>query len=90
MTRAYTASAPAMPGAACRPMPDAAEPPPPASAASVALATAAFAQFKAQCFWSADPNLQINASHIDWVIAGLRENGGHEGYRLAAELQRCR
>ena len=52
------------------------------------LAKRAFKEFSAQCFWSADPNLEIREEHIPFVIRGLRYHGGHKGYRLAAEL--CR
>lgn len=52
------------------------------------LARQAFKEFFAQCFWSSDPNLEIRAEDIPFVIRGLRYHGGHRGYRLAAEL--CR
>lgn len=52
------------------------------------LAQKAFKDFYAQCFWSADPNLEIREENIPFVIRGLRYHGGHLGYRIAAEL--CR
>ena len=52
----------------------------------VALARWAFRQYFAQCFWSADPNLEIREENIPFVIRGLRHYGGHKGYRIAAEL----
>lgn len=52
------------------------------------LARRAFKEFFAQCFWSYDPQLQITEQHIPFIIRELRHNGGHKGYRVAAEL--CR
>jgi len=52
------------------------------------LARQAFKDFFAQCFWSSDPNLEIREEHIPFVIRGLRYYGGHQGYRVAADL--CR
>ena len=50
------------------------------------LARQAFQEFSAQCFWSSDPNLEINEVDIPFVVRGLRLHGGHKGYRIAAEL----
>lgn len=52
------------------------------------LARKAFKEFYAQCFWSADPDHQVVESDLPWIIRNLRENGGHRGYRVVAEL--CR
>ncbi len=59
------------------------------SAAAVALAAQAFCRFHATCFWSADPQLPITPALVPFVVRGLRENGGHAGYRAAAEILRC-
>ena len=54
----------------------------------LALARQAFADFSAQCFWfwKDDPN--ITEETIPLIVRELRLNGGHAGYRVAAEL--CR
>jgi hypothetical protein len=52
------------------------------------LARKAFRDFYAQCFWSADPNLVVEAQHIPFIIRNLRLHGGHKGFRLAAAI--CR
>ncbi len=72
-----------------RATPDAVAQPEPTNAA-VVLAAQAFRRFYASCFWSADPQLLITAESVPFVVRGLRENGGHAGYRAAAEILRCR
>ena len=66
--------------------------PPPKSEADrerrLALARQAFKDYSAQCFWSWNPDLPIQERHIPGIIEGLRQYGGHKGYRLVAEL--CR
>ena len=66
--------------------------PPPADEAArqrrLALAQQAYREFFAQCFWSYREDAEITEEKIPFVISGLRENGGHAGYRIAAEL--CR
>ena len=52
------------------------------------LARRVFKEWSARCFWSSDPNAQINEEDIPFVVRGLRRNGGHEGYRIASDL--CR
>jgi hypothetical protein len=54
----------------------------------LALAQQAFREFFAQCFWSSDPDYQVQERDLPWIIRNLRENGGHRGYRIVAEL--CR
>jgi hypothetical protein len=54
----------------------------------VDLAQQAYRAFHARCFWSYREDAVITESKIPFVIRGLREHGGSEGYRLAAEL--CR
>ena len=50
------------------------------------LARQAFKDFYAQCFWSYREDLEITEEKIPFIIRGLREHGGHAGYRLAAKL----
>jgi hypothetical protein len=52
------------------------------------LARKAFKEFYTMCFWSYRPDLEITEDKIPFIIRGLREQGGHAGYRVAAEL--CR
>jgi hypothetical protein len=52
------------------------------------LARQAFKEFYAQCFWSSNPDHQIVEADLPWIIRNLRQNGGHRGYRIVAEL--CR
>jgi hypothetical protein len=52
------------------------------------LARKAFKDFYALCFWSADPDHQVVEADLPWIIRNLRQNGGHRGYRIVAEL--CR
>ncbi len=54
----------------------------------VGLAQQAYRDFFAQCFWSYCEDAEITEEKIPFVISGLRENGGHAGYRIAARL--CR
>lgn len=52
------------------------------------LARQVFKTWFARCFWSWDPDTVITTEHLPQVVAALRLNGGHEGYRLAGRL--CR
>lgn len=52
------------------------------------LAQRAYRDFFAQCFWSYREDAEITEEKIPFVISGLRENGGHAGYRIATQL--CR
>ena len=52
------------------------------------LASQAYRDFYARCFWSYRQDLEITADNLALVIRGLREHGGRAGYRIAAEL--CR
>lgn len=54
----------------------------------LALARQAYRDFFAQCFWSSDPEHQVEERDLPWIIRNLRENGGHKGYHIVAEL--CR
>ena len=50
------------------------------------LASKAFRDYYAQCFWSYREDLEITEEKIPFVIRGLREEGGLAGYQIAAEL----
>ena len=52
------------------------------------LAQRAFADFHALCFWSYRADAEITEAKIPFVVRGLREHGGMDGYRIAAEI--CR
>ena len=66
--------------------------PPPKSEADrerrLALARQAFKDFSAQCFWFWKDDPEITEKTIPLIVQELRLNGGHAGYRIAAEL--CR
>ena len=53
----------------------------------VELARALFREFRGQCFWHSPDDLEITEGSIPFVIRGLRENGGHRGFKLAAKLR---
>jgi hypothetical protein len=48
----------------------------------------AFRTFYAQCFWYLRKDLRITLSDLPEVVRGLRQNGGRQGFLLAAKL--CR
>ena len=50
------------------------------------LARRAFKEFSVQCFWSWSENTEITEDTIPLIVRGLRLHGGHQGYRIAAEL----
>lgn len=50
------------------------------------LARKAFKAYYAQCFWSYRDDLEITEEKIPLVIRGLRLHGGHEGYKIVAQL----
>ncbi|SPE56278.1 conserved hypothetical protein [Verrucomicrobia bacterium] len=50
------------------------------------LARRAFKKFSVRCFWSWPADTEITEETIPLIISGLRLYGGHEGYRIAAEL----
>jgi hypothetical protein len=56
--------------------------------AKLELARRAFNEFFPLCFWFCDPKLVIEEKHIPMIVRHLRLNGGHKGYRKAAQL--CR
>lgn len=54
----------------------------------LALAREAFREFRTQCFWFWRDDPEITEATIPLLVEDLRLNGGHRGYRIAAEL--CR
>jgi hypothetical protein len=48
----------------------------------------AFRKFHAQCFWYLREDLEVSLDDIPEIVRGLRQNGGREGFLLAAKL--CR
>jgi hypothetical protein len=47
-----------------------------------------FREFHAQCFWFMRPDLRVTVDDIPELVRGLRQNGGRQGFMLAAKL--CR
>jgi hypothetical protein len=48
----------------------------------------AFRRFRATCFWSYRPDLEIGLDQVGWVAEQLRKHGNREAWRIAARL--CR
>ena len=48
----------------------------------------AFRDFYAQCFWYLHPDLQVTLRDVPEIARGLRQNGGRQGFLVAARL--CR
>lgn len=48
----------------------------------------AFREFHARCFWYLRDDLPITKRDIPEIVRGLRQNGGRQGFLLAARL--CR
>ena len=48
----------------------------------------AFRMFHAQCFWYMREDMKITLQDIPEIVRGLRQNGGRQGFLLAARL--CR
>ncbi len=48
----------------------------------------AFRRFHGQCFWYLRADLEITLADVPMIVDGLRKNGGHSGFLLAAKL--CR
>lgn len=46
----------------------------------------AFRMFHAQCFWHMRDDMNITSADIPEIVRGLRQNGGREGFLLAAKL----
>lgn len=47
-----------------------------------------FREFHARCFWFMRPDLRVTINDIPELVRGLRQNGGRQGFLLAAKL--CR
>jgi hypothetical protein len=47
-----------------------------------------FREFHAQCFWYMRPDLDVTLEDIPELVRGLRQNGGRQGFFIAAKL--CR
>jgi len=47
-----------------------------------------FREFHAQCFWFMRPDLRVTIDDVPELVRGLRQNGGRQGFLLAAKL--CR
>lgn len=56
--------------------------------ARLRTARRAFRRFHAQCFWYLHADLEITLADLPMIADGLRKNGGHSGFLLAAKL--CR
>jgi hypothetical protein len=48
----------------------------------------AFKKFYHQCFWSFDPDYEIQKGDIPWVIEQLKKNGNRQTWLVGAKL--CR
>ena len=48
----------------------------------------AFRKFHAQCFWYMREDIPITLADVPEIVRGLRQNGGRQGFLLAAKL--CR
>ena len=48
----------------------------------------AFRRYHARCFWYLREDLEVSLDDIPEIMRGLRQNGGREGFLLAAKL--CR
>ena len=48
----------------------------------------AFRRFRATCFWSYRPDLEIGAADVPWVAEQLMKHGNRDAWRTGARL--CR
>ncbi len=48
----------------------------------------AFRRFHSQCFWYLRPDMRVTLADVPEIARGLRQNGGRQGFLLAAKL--CR
>lgn len=46
----------------------------------------AFREFRAQCFWYLREDMSVTLEDIPEIVRGLRQNGGRQGFLLAARL----
>ena len=56
--------------------------------ARLRTARRAFRRFHGQCFWYLRADLEVTLADLPMIVDGLRKNGGHSGFLLAAKL--CR
>ena len=59
---------------------------PPKREEVLCLAQEAFQKFHTLCFWHMRDDLQITEEDLPAIIKGLRENGTHETFQIAARL----
>ena len=45
-----------------------------------------FRKYHAQCFWYMRPDLDVSLEDIPELVRGLRQNGGRQGFFIAAKL----
>jgi hypothetical protein len=50
------------------------------------LARQAWREFHAQCFWFMRDDLELGPQDLPAIAHGLRQNGGRQGFLLAAQL----
>ena len=48
----------------------------------------AFRRYRAQCFWSSPPDLEIRLEDVGWVAEQLMKYGDRQAWRIGARL--CR
>lgn len=46
----------------------------------------AFRIFYSQCFWYMSENMNVTLADVPEIARGLRQNGGRQGFLLAAKL----
>ena len=61
--------------------------PPTTLAERLELANRLYREYQNRCFWYSPRDLVITEELIPFVVKGLRANGGHRGFKLAAWLQ---
>jgi hypothetical protein len=49
-------------------------------------AQTAYQLYRTQCFWSMRRNLVVTEENLPLIIEGLKQYGGHKGWKLAHEL----
>ena len=53
---------------------------------TLAKAQRVFEEFYPRCFWFMRPDLRVTREVLGSIIKELQLNGGHRGFKLAAEL----
>ena len=48
----------------------------------------AYRRFRSQCFWYMKEDMDVTLADVPKIVRGLRQNGGRQGFLLAAKL--CR